>query len=48
MIAATGKGPRGARIIRRTVRMSDLGRELWEAARSPQDVGRDDRDAPAG
>ena len=48
MIAAIGKGPRGARIIRRTVRMSDLGRELWQAARSPQDVGADDRDAPAG
>ena len=31
-IAATGKGPRGARIIRRTVRISDLGRELWDAA----------------
>jgi hypothetical protein len=45
MIAAMGKGPRGARIIRRTLRMSDLGRELWEAARSPQDAGGDDRDA---
>lgn len=48
IIAAMGKGPRGARIIRRTVRMSDLGRELWEAARSPQDAGGDERDAPAG
>jgi Abortive infection alpha len=48
MIAAMGKGPRGARIIRRTVRMSDLGRELWEAASSRQDAGGDDRDAPAG
>jgi len=48
LIAATGKGPRGARIIRRTVRMSDLGRELWEAARSPQDADGDNRDAPAG
>ena len=48
MIAAMGKGPRGARIIRRTVRMSDLGRELWEAARSAQDVRGDDRDVPAG
>ena len=47
-IAATGKGPRGARIIRRTVRMSDLGRELWEAAQSPQDAGGDEPDAPAG
>ena len=35
-IASTGKGPRGARIIRRTVRISDLGRELWEAARPPR------------
>jgi len=48
MIAAMGKGPRGARIIRRTVRMSDLGRELWEAARLPQDAGGDHGDAPAG
>lgn len=48
MIAAMGKGPRGARIIRRTVRISDLGRELWEAARSPQDARGDDRDVPAG
>jgi Abortive infection alpha len=47
-IAAMGKGPRGARVIRRTVRMSDLGRELWEAARSPQETGGDERDAPAG
>jgi hypothetical protein len=34
--------------------MSDLGRELWEAARSPQDAigdepdAGDDPDAPAG
>jgi hypothetical protein len=48
MIAATGKGPRGARIIRRTVRISDLGRELWDAARSPQGHGGDERDAPGG
>jgi hypothetical protein len=48
MIAGIGKGPRGARIIRRTVRMSELGRELWEAARSPQDVGGHDHDAPPG
>lgn len=47
-IDAMGKGPRSARIIRRTVRMSDLGRELWEAARSPQDAGGGQRDAPAG
>jgi hypothetical protein len=47
-IAAIGKGPRGARIIRRTVRMSDLGRELWEAARSPQNAGSDEPEAPAG
>lgn len=44
-IVAMGKGPRGARIIRRTLRMSDLGRELWEAARSPQGTGRDEPDA---
>jgi Abortive infection alpha len=48
IIAGIGKGPRGARIIRRSVRMSDLGRELWEAARSPQDVGGDDHNTPAG
>jgi hypothetical protein len=48
MIAEMGRGPRGARIIRRTLRISDLGRELWEAARSPRDVRRDDRDVPAG
>lgn len=45
-IAATAKGPRGARVIRRTVRISDLGRELWEAARSPQNVGGDHPDSP--
>jgi hypothetical protein len=48
MIAAMGKGPRGARIIRRTVRMSDLGRELWATARSPQDAGGDEPEARAG
>lgn len=48
MIASMGKGPRGARITRRTVRMSELGREFWDAARSPQDAGGDERDAPAG
>jgi hypothetical protein len=47
-VAAIGKGPRGARIIRRTVRMSDLGQELWEAARPPQDADDDERDASAG
>ena len=47
-ITALGKGPRGSRIIRRTVRISDLGRELWEAARSPQGARGDDRDVPAG
>ena len=46
-IAATAKGPRGARVIRRTVRISDLGRELWEAARSPQNVGGDHPDSSA-
>jgi hypothetical protein len=41
-IAAIGKGPRGARVIRATVRISDLGRELWEAAIPPEPV--DDAD----
>ena len=35
-LASHGKGPRGARIIRRTVRLSDLGRELWAAAQRSQ------------
>lgn len=47
VIASIGKGPRGARIIRRTVRMSDLGRELWEAARPPGDVAAETGDPPA-
>jgi hypothetical protein len=47
-VAAMGKGARGARVIRRTLRMSDLGRELWEAARSPQDGGGDEPEAPDG
>jgi hypothetical protein len=33
-IEGIGKGPRPARIIRRVLRISDLGRELWEATRS--------------
>jgi hypothetical protein len=37
-IVSRGKGPRGVRIIRRTVRISDLGRELWETAHPPQDL----------
>jgi len=37
-IASISKGPRGARIIRRTVRISDLGRELWADAYPPTDV----------
>jgi Abortive infection alpha len=36
-IASIGKGPLGARIIRRTVHISDLGRELWEATQAPRD-----------
>jgi Abortive infection alpha len=48
VIASIGKGPRGARVIRRTVRMSDLGRELWEAARPPQDVAVDQGDPLTG
>jgi hypothetical protein len=36
-IASIGRGPRSARVIRRTVRISDLGRELWEATH-PRDV----------
>jgi Abortive infection alpha len=47
-ITSIGKGPRGARIIRRTVRISDLGRELWEAARSPESVDADQPDLSAG
>ncbi len=35
-IASIGKGPLGARIIRRTVHISDLGRELWDATRAPR------------
>ena len=31
-IEALGKGPLGARVIRRTVRIADLGQELWDAA----------------
>ena len=37
-IASIGKGLRGARIVRRTVRISDLGRELWETAHPSQDL----------
>jgi hypothetical protein len=44
-IAARGKGPRGVRIMRRTVRISDLGRELWETAHPPQDLNDDPPDA---
>ncbi len=47
-IASIGKGPLGPRIIRRTVRISDLGRELWEAARSSQNLGADQPDVPTG
>ena len=36
-IASIGKGPLGARIIRRTVHISDLGHELWEATQAPRD-----------
>jgi hypothetical protein len=46
-IAANGKGPLGARIIRRTLRISDLGRELWNAARSAEDLGADQPNLPA-
>ena len=46
-IASRGKGPRGVRIMRRTVRISDLGRELWETAHPPQDQVNDEPpDAP--
>jgi hypothetical protein len=31
-IASVGQGPRGPRIIRRTVKLSPLGLELWRAA----------------
>jgi hypothetical protein len=49
-IAAIGKGPLGARILRRTVRISDLGRELWDAAQPPAEPDADpadDRHAPS-
>jgi Abortive infection alpha len=45
-IESTRKGPRGARIVRRTVRMSDLGRELWEAAQTPPGVDAHQPDPP--
>jgi len=44
-IASIGNGPLGARIIRRTVRISDLGRELWDAAHSPRGVNADPVDS---
>lgn len=47
-IASIGKGALGPRIIRRTVRISDLGRELWEAARSSESLGADQPDVPTG
>lgn len=47
-IASIGKGALGPRIIRRTVRISDLGRELWEAACSSEDLGADQPDIPTG
>ncbi len=47
-IASIGKGPRGARMIRRTVRISDLGRELWEAANPPEDADADHPNVPPG
>jgi hypothetical protein len=48
MIAARGKGPRGLRVMRRTVRISDLGRELWETAHPPQDLNDEPPDARPG
>ena len=41
------RGALGARIIRRTVRISDLGRELWEAAHVRGDLGRSTNRRPA-
>ncbi len=32
-IAKARRGIRSARVIRRTVRISELGQELWEAAK---------------
>ena len=32
-LATARRGVRAARVIRRTVRISDLGQELWEAAK---------------
>ena len=48
IIASIGKGPRGPRIIRRTVRISDFGRELWEASRSSQNKDADQPDVLSG
>ena len=31
-IEALGKGPLGPRVVRRTLRIADLGQELWDAA----------------
>jgi hypothetical protein len=36
------------RLIRRTVRISDLGRELWEAAHPPQDLNDEPPDPRPG
>lgn len=32
-LATARRGVRAARVVRRTVRISDLGQELWEAAK---------------
>jgi hypothetical protein len=32
-LATARRGVRSARVVRRTVRISDLGQELWEAAK---------------
>jgi Abortive infection alpha len=34
-VEAVSRGPRRARILRRTIKISELGRELWESAQPP-------------
>jgi hypothetical protein len=40
------RGPRHARVIRRTIKISELGRELWESAQESQDDPASDRKEP--
>jgi hypothetical protein len=38
VLEAINRGPRHARVIRRTIVVSELGRELWESAQGPEDA----------